>query len=318
MDMLDRYLAEVQRYLPRDHATDIIDETGDEIRSQIEDRESSLGRPLTANEEADVLRAYGNPKVVASRYAKQQHLIGPLWLPFYWYALRLVLPVVLGVEVVAGAVVALAIGSSAPFYAALDTAWHSAIYIFGIVTIAFVLLERFGNRDAFEKLDRWDPRKLPNLDSTAPVSRVRSGFEFVVNVLVLLVFADLLRDPHAVSIPPLSLTDAWHPVFIALVVSSGFVVLGALLVYIRPRLGTLQQVARLLGHGAAMAGLAFGLRGGALITAQADSVTADKLLAINMMLTISFVIVLACVAVAAAVTVTKLIRRAYTMSSASA
>ena len=193
MDMLDRYLAEVQRNLPRDHEPDIIDEIGDDLRSQMDEREAALARPLNDDEQAAILRAYGNPKVVAARYATQQYLIGPLLLPFYWYALRLVLPVILGIEVVAGTIVALALGRSEAFYAALDVAWHSAIYIFGIVTIAFVLLERFGNRAAFEKLDRWNPRKLGKADFGTPVSRVKSGFEFCANTLCLLLFADLLE-----------------------------------------------------------------------------------------------------------------------------
>lgn len=318
MDMLDRYLAEVQRNLPRDHAPDIIDEIGDDIRSQIDEREAALGRPLSEDEEAEILRANGNPKVVASRYAKQQYLIGPQLLPFYWYALRFVLPVVLGIEVVAGAVIALAIGRSAPFYAALDTAWHSAIYIFGIITIAFVLLERFGNREVFEKLDRWNPRKLPNPDSGTRVSRGRSAIEFIVNVLVLLLFADLLRDPHAVSIPPLQLTDAWHPVFVAIVASCGAVAIGALAVYIRPALVSVQLLARLIGHGIVLVGVGVGLHAGTFVTAQAGAVAADKLLTINLVVTVSFVIVFAAVAVAAAVTLWKLVRGIQTMSSASA
>jgi HAAS len=310
MDMLDRYLAEVQRNLPRDHAPDIIDEIGDDIRSQIEERESALSRPLTSDEEADVLRAYGNPKVVASRYAKAQYLIGPQLLPFYWYGLRLAFAIVLGLEILAGAVASIALGKVSPLFIAIDAVWHSAIYIFGIVTIIFVLIERFGGRRVAEKLGRWNPRTLPAPSATPPVSRVGAGFEFLSNIFMLLIALSVLRGGlNRFVVPPYMLTEAWRPLFVATIISTGIVALGALIAYIRPTLGPAQLLARLLGHGALLVGFGLTLRSGIPpITASAGSVSAGTLLAINTMVTISFIVVMVVAAVAAAATLWKLIR----------
>ena len=45
MELLDRYLQAVRFWLPKAQQNDIIAELGDDIRSQIEDKESALGRP---------------------------------------------------------------------------------------------------------------------------------------------------------------------------------------------------------------------------------------------------------------------------------
>ena len=44
MELLDRYLQAVRFWLPRKQQDDIIAELGDDLRSQIEEREASLGR----------------------------------------------------------------------------------------------------------------------------------------------------------------------------------------------------------------------------------------------------------------------------------
>ncbi|MBV9270503.1 MAG: hypothetical protein JO165_05370, partial [Candidatus Eremiobacteraeota bacterium] len=48
MTILDRYLYAVRNNLPKDQpGDDIVAEIGDDLRSQIEEREKTLGRPLT-------------------------------------------------------------------------------------------------------------------------------------------------------------------------------------------------------------------------------------------------------------------------------
>ncbi len=89
MDLLERYLQAVKKYLPARRQDDIIAELRANMESQIEDRESELGRPLTTSELEDLLRKMGHPMLVASRYQPQQYLIGPTLFPMYLYVLRL-------------------------------------------------------------------------------------------------------------------------------------------------------------------------------------------------------------------------------------
>jgi hypothetical protein len=47
MDLLDRYVSAVKTYLPADQQDDIGKELSANIQSEMDDRESALGRPLS-------------------------------------------------------------------------------------------------------------------------------------------------------------------------------------------------------------------------------------------------------------------------------
>jgi hypothetical protein len=68
MNLLNRYLQAVARLLPKARRDDIIAELRANILSQMEDREQELGRALTEDEQAAILRHHGNPTIVAGRY----------------------------------------------------------------------------------------------------------------------------------------------------------------------------------------------------------------------------------------------------------
>jgi hypothetical protein len=88
MELLDRYLQAVKKHLPLRRQDDIIAELRANLESQLEDKESELGRPLTTGEAEDWLRTMGPPLMVAARYQPQQYLIGPLLFPIYLFVLR--------------------------------------------------------------------------------------------------------------------------------------------------------------------------------------------------------------------------------------
>jgi len=91
MELLDRYLQSVKFWLPKAQQDDILKELNENIRSQMEDKEGELGRPLSEAEQSAILKRHGHPILVASRYWDRQHLIGPALFPIYWFVLRLVL-----------------------------------------------------------------------------------------------------------------------------------------------------------------------------------------------------------------------------------
>jgi hypothetical protein len=61
MELLDRYLKAVGTYLPADQRDDILRELSEDIRSEMEEKESELARPLTAAEQEAILKRHGNP-----------------------------------------------------------------------------------------------------------------------------------------------------------------------------------------------------------------------------------------------------------------
>jgi hypothetical protein len=82
-DLIDRYLQAVGFWLPRAQKQDILAELSEDLRSQIEDRETGLGRSLTESEVAEFLKQRGRPVLVASQFLPQRSLISPALYPIY-------------------------------------------------------------------------------------------------------------------------------------------------------------------------------------------------------------------------------------------
>lgn len=90
MEILDSYLKTVASALPLAQRDDIVRELSENIHSEIEDKESELGRPLTEAELEALIKRHGHPLLVASRYRQDQRsfsfgrqLIGPTLFGFY-------------------------------------------------------------------------------------------------------------------------------------------------------------------------------------------------------------------------------------------
>jgi hypothetical protein len=90
MELLESYLRAVKRCLPRAQGNDIIKELSDDLRSQLEEKESALGRPMTDEEVAAFLLQHGDPMIVARRYRQDSlsltigwELIGPELFPMF-------------------------------------------------------------------------------------------------------------------------------------------------------------------------------------------------------------------------------------------
>ena len=107
MDLLRSYVKAVRRYLPRGQRDDIIAELSEDLRSQIEEREAELDRPLRDEEQMALFQAYGDPMIVARRYRQKGmslslgwELIGPELFPMYLMGLGLNVVLAVGVTIV--------------------------------------------------------------------------------------------------------------------------------------------------------------------------------------------------------------------------
>ena len=109
MEILESYLRAVKRCLPRAQSDDIIKELSDELRSQLDEQQEALGRPLNDQEMMAFFKQHGDPMTVARRY-RQDHrslslgfeLIGPELFPVYLmmlsFNLALTIAAVIGVS----------------------------------------------------------------------------------------------------------------------------------------------------------------------------------------------------------------------------
>ena len=61
MEMIDRYLQAVKFAVPAAQRDDIMKELSDSILSQIEEKEAALGRPLSEDEQVEMLKKLGSP-----------------------------------------------------------------------------------------------------------------------------------------------------------------------------------------------------------------------------------------------------------------
>jgi len=217
MNLLNRYLQEVSKYLPKARREDIVAELRANIASQLEDREEELGHPLTDDEIVAMLQHHGNPMIVAGRYRPQNlglafgvQLIGPELFPFYRMILLLNLCITLAIL----AVVLPVVGRQVPGVITLGRLLTPLLMQVAAVTAIFIALEK--GKD--HVLNRWDPGKLPPL-KTPPDDgpSARNIFNFVAAVVGTAWLAltprwpYLLLGPGALYLPaiPMKLMPEW-------------------------------------------------------------------------------------------------------------
>jgi len=268
-DLLDRYLYAVRRYLPAYHQDDLVAELSANLRSQMDDKQAQLGRPLTEDEQFDVVRRHGHPIVVAARYQPQHSLIGPEVFPFYWFTIKRVLPWVVGIWLLAAAVTTIFGSPEIQLGHHIDVG-HLIIGLFSAVfqflawiTLGFALLDYFKDHLHHEFTHpHWDPRKLPKADPVAdqkgphhPWADAIAGTVFLAWLLAFPHFPVLMFGPyatlHLLKIG-LDLPTIWHQ-FYWLVVAFNCIQLAARIALlsrpVRRYYHAIETVMRLLGIG---------------------------------------------------------------------
>jgi len=212
MELLDRYLHAVRFWLPKEQKKDIIAELSEDILSEVDEKEGELGRQLSDDEQAAILKRRGSPFAVAQSYLPQRHLIGPALFPIYLFVLKLVALFYLVPWAVVWAVLVIFVPSYRAQHPGLEllktlgTLWSIALYTFAMITIGFAIADRA--RQRFDDQDRWDPRRLPRVRDTRRIPRSSSIGEAVFGLLFLLFWLGALRFPE-ISIPgatPMRLT----------------------------------------------------------------------------------------------------------------
>jgi hypothetical protein len=218
VDLLERYLQAVKPLLPRKAQEDILRELSENIRCQMEEREASLGRPLTDAEQEEVIKQHGHPVVVAARYRQPQYLIGPAVFPFYWLTLRIA---ALGALIVRLAIeVVMALLSPDPIHAILPAALavpSALIPVFFWVTAFFAAFELCSSLFTFNCKKSWSPRSLPTIRTqSSTISRTESVAQIIFGSAFILWWQAvphapfLLLGPAASIIAPAPIWTTLH------------------------------------------------------------------------------------------------------------
>ncbi len=197
LDLIDRYLQAVRFWLPKTHRQDdLIAELGEDLRSQIDDKETELGHPLDKIETAEILKRCGSPMMVAGRLGPQRHLIGPTLFPIYGFVLKMVLLwILIPVFIfIVGPVNVVDGGANWPaaILRTFGDLWSGLFVAAGIITLVFAIIERTSAHLGAEC--KWDPLKLPPVrKQERKPSLLKAACEFGFNIFGLVW---LLLVPH--------------------------------------------------------------------------------------------------------------------------
>jgi hypothetical protein len=288
---------------------DIVAELRDDIRSEIEERETSLGRNLNESEWEAVLKQRGRPLLVAEKYLPQRSLIGPVLFPAYWFVLKIVLLCYL----VPWISVWIALVTWSPQYRSehlgvaafkdLFVLWMNGWVAFTIPTIVFAVLERVKRQDWLIK--DWSPRRLPRVRDTQHIPRANSGFELILGVIFGIWWLQILWTLTVFDAGGLKITlsPGWHKFFWA------FLLLGIVnttlsaVNFIRPYWTRLRRGIRAASNFASAIVLLLVVNGFPRIMAAGPTIPGDKAAvvawAVNFGVSLSFTIaVVVCLAMA--------------------
>jgi len=220
MQLLDAYLKTVARFLPAAERDDIVRELSENLRSQIEDREAQINRPLTDAEMKALLEGFGGPLEVAGRYRQDNRvlafgrlLVGPVLFPFYTKVLGFNLTITAAVIVIIGA----ALRRPA---ASLTQALLVHLFIqFAIVTLIFSLAEiRLSRRPGtLNVLHPLPPVAPPRGRDKPRISRLESVSQ-IIALAVMLAWLPAIRDfaRSAIAEAGLAPTPLWRAAYVAL------------------------------------------------------------------------------------------------------
>ncbi len=186
MELVDRYLVEVGRYLPPDRRADVLAELRLSIMEALE---ASGNDELKEEDVVRVLKETGSPKEVAAlHYPEGQYLIGPALYPLFRLVVGIALFAIIATQLVSIVILFAIDTTAAP---ALENFWQILGTIpaaLGTIVIIFAILQRYGIRPERDE-KAFDPQDLPPIKDLEPVKRGEQIFSIIVGVVVLAILA---------------------------------------------------------------------------------------------------------------------------------
>jgi hypothetical protein len=227
MDLIERYIADVSRRLPKrmrsDVAAELRSSLGEAYDATVGDFNRDSGR-VASNEEcetlaSDLVKKFGPPAALAASYRPgPQWLIGPDLYPAFLRTLKVVALII--VALFAVTIVASSLDEENPLVEILKSIATSnltgdLVSAMGWVVLVFWIIQLVtwhskgeataaaGGLDVFAPshycgpdADSWDPRELPKVDDPDRVSRTGLMVEIIIMVGLILLFAVF---PHAMG-----------------------------------------------------------------------------------------------------------------------
>jgi MFS family permease len=202
MRLIDSYVNEIARRLPRKQRDDVREELRSALRDALDSR---IEGEASEDDVVTLLREFGRPEQVAASYRPEsQFLIGPVLYPSFKTVTGVVLTVLVSLVVVgfvldlvvdppqAGRVVVRILGL-------LGEVWETALSTFAVIVLIFAVLQRFSDGEAPD--ESWDPRKLPQAQDLDLVGRGEATVGIIIPAVFLVLF-NLLKGHFGVRVNP--------------------------------------------------------------------------------------------------------------------
>ena len=182
-NLIERYVHEVGRNLPRRMRADVELELRSLLADSLEERQSGKNDDEVV---IDLLEELGPPAEFAAQYLPEQKLIGPRLFPLFKLVLTIVLSVIGGLYLVLAVISFFQEPAASTIFGVfwwiggrILSFGESAIYIFGIITLVFAVLEWVGAADVAETADSWHPQDLPEVEDSYQIK----PFELILGIV---------------------------------------------------------------------------------------------------------------------------------------
>jgi hypothetical protein len=174
-NLIDTYVSEVGRRLPKKIRTDIEAEIRSILQDMLDERSQKTSKPVGEEATLEVLKAYGSPEKVAGTYLGDRYLIGPRLYPTFMLVLRIMLMVIgilaaigLGIVIyptISNPQIALEtiVRAVANLGVTLITALGNVVFIFAILEWALFRAGTKVDIKGLPKEKEWDPRSFTKL-----------------------------------------------------------------------------------------------------------------------------------------------------------
>ncbi|MEE4280843.1 MAG: hypothetical protein V2I41_02800 [Pseudomonadales bacterium] len=215
MQLVESYLYEVGRFLPKEERDELLADLRDDILGEIEGAAEAAGRAPQVADEQEVIARFGHPLKAAGRYQKPRALIGTDLYPAFMHTLKVVSSVA-----VFGLYLVWLIGGEAadwrlgPF-ALLGMFIEVLLWVFASVVLVFVAIEYSGER--LRWYENWQPSALSST-SLGVINRqdvitnlISEGFFLLWwnNVVVLVGFLPEGAAEQVIALSPIWATFFW-------------------------------------------------------------------------------------------------------------
>jgi hypothetical protein len=223
MNLIDRYITEVGKHLPRRNRADIEAEIRSTLEDMLDERKQGEG-PADEAIVMQLLKEYGSPREVAATYQNYQHqyLVGPRLFPIFERVVRIVLAIVIGASLIGLGVGLAETTFTGPEFVSTLGEWAGGLFsgliaAFGNIVLVFAIIERTQAAKEFEKefekqTKDWDPSELksePASDQIDMADHIATIIFTFLGLVILNLYPNLLairylNDGTWVSIPVLT------------------------------------------------------------------------------------------------------------------